>query len=501
MQTENTLLSMRHITKAFNNVLALQDVDFDLRSGEVHVLVGENGAGKSTLMNILTGAIHADSGDILMGDKKMAIKTPSDARRLGIEIVHQELMLAQHLSVAENIYLGKEPTKALGKIDWAQLRRNACNLLAELHIDLNVSTPVKELTVAQRQLVEITKVLSQNPKILIMDEPTSALTETDIDLLLQRITELKKRNIGIVYISHKMEEIIRIADRATVLRDGRYIGTLDKKDIQVQRIIEMMVGRKNTIDYHRERTENAGVVMEVRNLTNNSIKDISFELKKGEILGIAGLMGSGRSETVRAIFGIDKIDQGEILLGGKPIKISHPRKAIQYGIGFAPEDRKEQALFLNMAIWPNVSISRLYRKKNGIRAIREEKNLAKDYIQKLNIRATGVQQRVRYLSGGNQQKAVISRWLAIDPKILILDEPTRGIDVGAKTEIYEILSELTQKGVSVIVVSSELHELLSIADRILVMCKGRVSGELHHKEFSQETIMAYAVGHASEARV
>ncbi|HWQ78674.1 MAG TPA: sugar ABC transporter ATP-binding protein [Anaerovoracaceae bacterium] len=500
MQSDQ-LLFMRQITKRFNGVPALMNVDFSLSSGEVHVLVGENGAGKSTLMNILTGSVHADEGEIWLEGKKVVIRTPADARVLGIEIVHQELMLAPHLSVAENIYLGKEPTGALGKIDWKRLNSDAAQLLKELHIQLDVHAPVRTLTVAQRQLVEIAKVLSQTPKLLILDEPTSALTESETDLLLQRVTLLKERKIGIVYISHKMDEITRIADRVTVFRDGRYIGTLSREEIEVQKIIEMMVGRKDVINYHREHGLNNEPVLEVRRLSNHAVRDISFTLHRGEILGIAGLMGSGRSETARAIFGIDKVERGEIFLDGKQVHINHPHKAIRYGMGFAPEDRKEQALFLRMALWPNISISRIFRNKSGFRDIRREKRLAEEYVQKLNIRTTDIYQTVRRLSGGNQQKAVIARWLATDPKILILDEPTRGIDVGAKSEIYELLSDLTEKGVSVIVISSELHELLAIADRILVMCEGRITGELQHNEFSQEKIMSYAIGHTMEVSV
>lgn len=500
MQSDH-LLFMKQITKRFNGVPVLTDVDFSLFGGEVHVLVGENGAGKSTLMNILTGSVRADEGELWLDGQKADIRTPADARALGIEIVHQELMLAPHLSVAENIYIGKEPLGALGKIDWKRLNSDAAQLLEELHIQLDVHTQVKALTVAQRQLVEIAKVLSQNPKLLILDEPTSALTESETDLLLQRVELLKERGIGIVYISHKMDEITRIADRVTVLRDGRYIGTLDREEIEIQKIIEMMVGRKDVIDYHRRHEFSSEPVLEVRGLSNHAIRDIGFTLHRGEILGIAGLMGSGRSETARAIFGIDKVERGEIFLDGKQVHITHPRKAIRHRMGFAPEDRKDQALFLRMAIWPNISISRIFRNKWGVRDIRGEKRLAEEYRQKLRIRTTGIYQTVQRLSGGNQQKAVIARWLATDPKILILDEPTRGIDVGAKTEIYELLSELTDKGVSVIVISSELHELLAVADRILVMCEGRITGELQHSEFSQEKIMSYAVGHTMEVIV
>lgn len=498
MDNRKKLLSMKNITKLFNGVVVLDNVNFDLNYGEVHALVGENGAGKSTLMRILTGAIRPDNGSIWIDERKEELRTPSDARRLGVEIVHQELMLARHLSVAENIYLGKEPVNSLGKIDWRLLNKNARELLEELEIKLDARTPVMALTVAQRQLVEIAKVLSQRPKLIIMDEPTSALTEAEIDLLLLRIGELKKRNIGIVYISHKMDEIMRIADRATVLRDGKYIDTLDRENINVQRIIEMMVGRKDYTDYHRERAVYTEPVLEVKGLTNNSVKDVSFTLHKGEILGIAGLMGAGRSEMARAIFGIDRIDRGEIFLSGKRVKLDHPLKAIKHGIGFAPEDRKEQALFLEMALWPNISISGLFRRRNGIRSLRGEKKLAQSYVDRLKIRTTGIYQTVKNLSGGNQQKVVFSRWLATDPKILILDEPTRGIDIGAKREIYEILSDLTQKGVSIIVISSELHELLAIADRILVICEGRITGELSYGDFSQERIMAYAIGKERE---
>ena len=485
---------MRAICKAFNSVPALINVDFELRSGEVHVLVGENGAGKSTLMKILTGEMHPDSGTVSIDGKQIQIKTPLDAKRLGIGSVHQELMLAPHLSVAQNIFLGREPVKATRIVDWKRLYADAKRLLEELNIPLDAEAPVNELTVAQRQLVEIAKVLSQNPRILILDEPTSALTETEIDLLLNKVTQLKSKGIGIVYITHKMEEIHRIADRSSVLRDGENAGSLKREDFDVQKLIEMMVGRKDITNYQRVYQKVAEPILEVRNLSNHNVRNIGFTLHRGEILGIAGLMGSGRSEMARALFGIDRINQGEVFLENEKLKLNHPRRSIKFGMGFAPEDRKEQALLLEMPLWPNISISKLFRRKSGIRKISAEKRLAKEYISRLSIKASGIRQTTKSLSGGNQQKVVISRWLATDPKILILDEPTRGIDIGTKTEIYELLSQMTQNGVSVIVISSELHELVAICDRILVMCEGQISGELNHHEFSQERIMALAIG-------
>jgi ribose transport system ATP-binding protein len=488
------LLSMRQICKAFHGVKALENVDFSLRSGEIHALLGENGAGKSTLMKILCGIYSSDSGQIFIDGEEKSITSPAIAKNYGIGIVHQELMLAPDLTVAENIFLGREP-KRWGLLDWRTMKEDAASLLQELRFSLSPSALVQDLTVAQKQLVEIAKVMSQKPRILIMDEPTSALTDSEVEHLFDRLETLRQTGIGIIYISHKMDEVKRIADRVTVLRDGHFIGTLEKGEIDIPTIIKMMVGRSDVVSFQRNRAfQSEERVLEVRGLTNSRVRDISFELRKGEILGFAGLMGAGRTETMRALFGIDPVDSGEVFINGKKCVVKHPHRMKSLGVGFAPEDRRDQALFLDMTVWENVSIAQLYRRKSGLRNVLEEKSLAKQYKQMLDIQTPTVHQEMKKLSGGNQQKVVISRWLANNPDILILDEPTRGIDVGAKSEIYEILSNLSKRGVSIIVVSSELPELLAIADRIIIMHEGRISGEVDAAVATQEKIMAYATG-------
>jgi ribose transport system ATP-binding protein len=492
----NISLSMDGICKKYNNVKAIDNVKFELKYGEVHALLGENGAGKSTLIKILSGAIQADKGKISIDGKIVKIRSPKEASDNGVGTIYQELMLVPHLSVVENIFLGREPLKKIKRVDWKLLKRKAKKLLDELDIKIDPQALVMDLPVAQRQLIEIAKAFSQNPKILVMDEPTSALTESEIDLLLKRISHLKEKGIGIIYISHKMEEISQIADRVTVLRDGEYIGTLEKDEIDISLIIEMMVGRKGILDFHRKKQlEINDPIFEVEGISTEVLKDISFKLNRGELLGIAGLMGSGRTEMARAIFGIDDINNGSLIFNKKKIKINHPQKAVKLGIGFAPEDRKDEALFLDMNVATNISISQVCKKRRIFRDIGYEKNLGKEYIKKLGIRTQGVLQEVKVLSGGNQQKVVVSRWLATNPKILILDEPTRGIDVGAKIEIYEILTKLAKEGMSIIIISSEMEELLAVADRILVMCEGQIRGEVSAEEASQKLIMSYATGH------
>jgi ribose transport system ATP-binding protein len=495
---ENKLLQMEGISKNFHQVRALDNVRLELQAGEILALLGENGAGKSTLMKILSGGVQADSGSIKLEGVQAHIVSPAAARRLGIGVIYQELMLAAELSVAENIFMGREPGGGFF-FDWKTLNRKAQELLDSLGIAIDPKELVMNLTVSQRQLIEIAKALSQNPRILIMDEPTSALPESEVDGLLDRVCALRDAGMGIIYISHKMGEIKRIADRVTVLRDGRYIGSLSREEIDINRIITMMVGRETKLDFHRSREGvEKETALEVRGLCNYKLKDVSFSLRRREIIGVAGLMGSGRSELMRAIFGIDPISAGEIYVNGRKCEAGSPSGLIRLGAGLAPEDRKEQALFLDMNIENNISIARLYRSRSGVREKKKERDLAVEYVEKLNIATPGIWQEVRRLSGGNQQKVVIARWLANSPGILLLDEPTRGIDVGAKAEIYEILSSLSRNGVSIIVVSSEMSELLAIADRILVMHEGSLAGELDIAEATQERIMALATGQGKE---
>jgi ribose transport system ATP-binding protein len=488
------LLQIEGISKNFFQVQALNNVNLDLYAGEILALLGENGAGKSTLMKILAGNIQPDTGTLLFEGRPISITSPAMARIYGIGVIYQELMLAPALSVAENIFMGREPMRGI-VFDWKTLNKRAQELLDRFNINIDAKTLVMNLTIAQRQLVEITKAISQNPKILVMDEPTSALPESEVDGLLQRVRQLRDSGMAIIYISHKMDEIRKIADRAAVLRDGNHIGTLSRDEIEINRVIEMMVGHAQNLDFHRNSIGFRGCpVLEVRHLCNKRIKDISFKLNKQEIVGFAGLMGSGRSEVMRAVFGIDPVNKGDVCINGKKCNLSHPSKIIRQGVGFAPEDRKEQALFLDMSVEVNIVLAQLHRIKSGIRNRKKEKILARDYIQRLRISTPGIQQEVKRLSGGNQQKVIISRWLANNPDILILDEPTRGIDVGAKAEIYEILSLLAKSGVSIIVVSSEMAELLAIADRIIVMHEGRIAGEMPIKDATQESIMTLATG-------
>lgn len=491
---EIPLLVMEGISKSFPGVQALKNVRFDLRAGEVHALLGENGAGKSTLIKILCGAYRKDSGHIRLEGRDLDVNNPADARRYGIGTIHQELMLVPDLSVAENIFLGREPVRARGRIDWKVMHQEARRVLEELCVSIDPYQPVRTLSVAQKQLVEIAKALSQNLRVLVMDEPTSALTEQETAHLMDRIMLLKEKGIGILYISHRLEEIMSIADRATILRDGEYIGTLEKGEISSNRIIEMMVGRQNV--YHRWSGQRkiGEPVLEVQHLTTPIVKDVSFTLHKGEILGIAGLMGSGRTETVRAIFGIDPRLSGRIVLQGREISVKHPQKAISAGMGFAPEDRKDQALFLGMSVRTNVNIARLFLNRWGLRRLTEERQVAQSYIESLDIRTPHLEQETLFLSGGNQQKVVIARWLSTNPQVLILDEPTRGIDVSAKGEIHELMAQLAAKGMAILIVSSELPELLTVCDRILVMREGQVAGTLMACSTTQAEIMAYATG-------
>jgi len=491
----DTLLVMNDIEKTFFGVKVLDKVNFDLKAGEIHALVGENGAGKSTLMKILSGSYQSDSGKIFIDGKQVHFKSPANALENGVGIVHQELMLAPHLNVAENIFLGREPKTKIGTIDWHQIYEKSKVLLEELNIRIDVKMRIEELTVAKRQLIEIVKILSLNPKILILDEPTSSLSDVDINLLFEKIKVLKSRRIGIIYISHKLNEIKSIADRVTVLRDGKYIETFLKHQIDIDQIINRMVGRKDSAIIKRDRKSLPGErILEVRNLTNRKIRNISFSLNKGEILGFAGLNGAGRSETMRALFGIDPIEKGTIIIRGINCKISHPNRAILEGIGFAPEDRREQALFLEKDVLTNITSVVLGKSSKLVRSLKNERNIATNFTEKLNIQTPSIFQIIKRLSGGNQQKVVISRWLSINPDILILDEPTRGIDVGAKREIYEILSSMVEKGVAVIFISEEMPELLALADRIIVMHEGKIMGELTYQEATQEKIMILATG-------
>jgi ribose transport system ATP-binding protein len=491
------LVEMTGISKSFPGVHALDDASFDLRGGEVHALVGENGAGKSTLMKILAGIYHRDAGTIKVKGREVEVASPRAAQDLGISIIHQELNLMGHLTVAQNIFIGREPRGAIRFVlDEKTLNAKAAELFETLHLKLDPRARVSGLAVAQQQMVEIAKALSFSSDVLIMDEPTAALTDTEIDELFRIIRHLRERGAGIVHISHRLEELKQISDRVTVMRDGRYIDTVETAEAGIQSIISMMVGR-TIFEATPELPENPDpeVVLEVRNLNRGrAIRDVSFQLHRGEILGFSGLVGAGRTEVVRAVFGADRRDSGEILVHGKPVTIRTPADAVAHGIGYLSEDRKRFGLALKMDVEANIVLASMRRFTGRLGRIKfgRAKAAAEEHVKSLAIKTPSIAQRARNLSGGNQQKVVIAKWLTADTEILIFDEPTRGIDVGAKSEIYRLLNDLAQQGKSIIMISSELPEILRMSHRILVMCEGRITGELNAADASQEAIMTFA---------
>ena len=487
------LVEIRGMTKAFPGVQALLGVDLDLRAGEVHAVVGENGAGKSTLMKIVAGVYRSDSGSIRLGGVPILNESPRQALERGISMIHQELNLAPNLSVAENVFLGRAPTRG-GLIDWRRLYADVEALADRLGIDLDVRARVDELSVARQQMVEIAKALSLDARVIIMDEPTSALTERETEALFDIIARLKSNGVAVVYISHRLDEIFRVADRVTVLRDGRLVGTLPIAQATQPQLIGMMVGRVLTTLFPKESVEIGDPFLEVRHLRRKgALEDISFVLRRREILGLAGLVGAGRTELVRVLFGADPLDGGEILLEGRPVRIRRPRDAIRLGMGFVTEDRKLQGLVLGMNVRENETLASLAQvSKLGFLNLGRERTLAARLVEQLGVRTPSVEQEVANLSGGNQQKVVIAKWLATRARILILDEPTRGIDVGAKAEVHALMSRLASQGVSILMISSELPEILGMSDRILVMRQGRLSGEFTRDQASQEAILACA---------
>lgn len=492
----NPILSMRHIHKTFPGVVALDDVHFELRKGEVHVLLGENGAGKSTLMKILSGAYQKTAGQIFLDGQETEIKSPRHAQELGISTIYQELNLIPKLSVGENIFLGREPVLGSGLIDHKNLFQKSQELLNNLGVGIDAHTPVGELGVAQQQMVEVAKALSLDARILIMDEPTSALAEHEIRELFLTMRRLKSRGVAIIYISHRLEELFEIGDRVTVLRDGKFVGQRDIDKVSKSQLIQMMVNRELKEQYPRSKSKIGEEVLRVESLSVNEVlEDVSFSLRKGEILGIAGLLGAGRTELARAIFGVEHPNSGDIFVKGENRKIPSPRTAINSGIGFLTEDRKSQGLILNLSVKQNVSLPSLTRlSRAGIIRIKREEEEVRKFIEDLKIRTPGSEQKVMFLSGGNQQKVVLSKWLYCQVDILIFDEPTRGIDVGAKVEIYQLMNQLTDRGAAIIMISSELPEILGMSDRILVMHQGRITGEFTQVEASQEKILQCALG-------
>jgi ribose transport system ATP-binding protein len=493
----DNFLQMNNITKRFHCVVALSNVGFTLRRGEVHALLGENGAGKSTLMKILSGVYQPDEGEIIFEGQSVKFASPLEAQLLGITIIHQEFNLFPDLTVEENIFIGREFCKHnRWQLDAKTQRQKVQTILDTLNLKIKPETRVADLTVAQQQMVEIAKAISVNAKILIMDEPTAALTESEIDSLFNVTRLLRDQGTGIVYISHRLEELALIADRATVMRDGQYIGTVEYETVQISDLIAMMVGRKlGDIYPRRPPFTGRDAVLEVKNLNRKDVlRDINFSLYRGEILGLSGLMGAGRTELARALFGADKIDQGEVKLNGKPVVISDVHQAIEQGIGYLTEDRKKEGLALGLSVELNIMLGNYPEYSDALGIVKEKQcqETSEQLVKALRIKTPHLQQPALHLSGGNQQKIIIARWVCKDTDILIFDEPTRGIDVGAKLEIYELMNRLVAKGKSIIMISSELPEILGMCDRILVMRNGRITGELDNATATQENIMKYA---------
>ncbi len=490
---EDYILEMKHITKTFPGVTALDNVDLKVERGTVHALVGENGAGKSTLMKVLNGVYEATSGEIFLNGSKIELSNVKDAQEHGISIIYQEFNLINSLSVAENIFLGRYSG---GKtIQWKQMRQKARELLTSLGFTFDVDRRTGSLSTAEKQLVEIAKALSLNAQIIVMDEPTSSLTEKEVDLFFPIIRRLKENGITVIYISHKLDEIYRICDFVTIMRDGRITGNSRVRDITRDEIIEKMVGRSLDMEYPPRTAVPGDVVLEVRHLNRrDELKDISFSLHKGEILGIAGLVGAGRTELAEAVFGADPADSGEILVKGVPAVIKTTRAGKKLSIGMVTEDRKETGLVLPMDVTQNITITDL--DKVSTRKIlnrKKEQDYSEEYVRELKIKTPSLQQSMNHLSGGNQQKVALAKWLYTNSDILILDEPTRGIDVGAKYDIYCLMNELTSQGKALIMISSELPEVLGMSDRVLVMHEGRIRGELTGEDMTPESVMKLAI--------
>ncbi|WP_289355720.1 sugar ABC transporter ATP-binding protein [Paenibacillus sp. S-12] len=489
-------IQMKGIHKAFGSNQVLSGVDFDLREGEVHALMGENGAGKSTLMNILTGLHQRDKGTILIDGKETYFANPKEAERQGIAFIHQELNIWPDMTVVDNLFIGKEMSSSWGLLKSKEMKALAKEQFKRLSVDIPLNMEAGQCSVGQQQMIEIAKALLTDTKVIIMDEPTSALTEREIQKLFEVIRSLKQEGVSIVYISHRMEEIFEICDRITVMRDGRTVDTKAIPETNFDEVVKKMVGRELTERFPARSPSPAEVVLEVEHATRKGwFEDVSFKVRQGEIVGFSGLMGSGRTEIMRALFGLDRLDQGEVRMFGKKVVIRKPVDAVNHGIGFITEDRKDEGLVLDFSVRENMvlpSISGFTKK--GLISTQSEKLFVDALIKRLQIKTHSAETAAGNLSGGNQQKVVIAKWIGIGPKLLILDEPTRGVDVGAKREIYQLMNELTGHGVAIIMVSSELPEVLGMSDRIVVVHEGRITGELNKAEATQEKIMTLATG-------
>jgi ribose transport system ATP-binding protein len=488
-------VELNHIHKFFGGIAALQDVTLKAKGGEIHAVVGENGAGKSTLMKILAGAYQMDSGEILLNQKKVTISDPKSGRESGVGIIYQEFSLVPDLSVAENIYLHLLNQKKRW-MPWTEIHSNADALIRSLGFEIPPRMKVRQLSTSQQQVVEIAKALSENLEILILDEPTAVLAPNETRKLFDVLEKLKDKGVTILYISHRLEEVFEIADAITILKDGRVTRSIPTSDITQDEVIGHMIGRKLEVLFPQKNARPGKIKMEVKNLCSaNRVKHVSFSVKEGEVLGLAGLVGSGRSETVRALFGADKREKGEVFLDGKPQRIRSPRDAIAAGIGLVPEDRKTQGILLSLMVRENLTLTDLKGVSGKAGFIHKGKEIRKSnkLMQELNIKATSPEAKVNQLSGGNQQKVVLAKWLGRNCRVLLLDEPTRGIDVGAKSEIYRLICDLSEKGISIVMVSSEMVELMGICDRILVLHEGRINGEIDRPNFSEEHIMRLSI--------
>ena len=503
MRDAPPLLELRDISKRFPGVLALNGVTLDVRAGEVHALLGENGAGKSTLIKIIAGVYRADAGEIRIDGRPVAVRNPHDAQVLGISTIFQEFTLAPDMTVADNIFLGREPLRirALSIVDRRELTRRTREVLASLDLQISPEAAIKHLGVAQQQMVEIAKAMSLDARLIIMDEPTATLTSHEIDRLFEAIDRLKRRGVAIVYVSHRLDEVKAIGDRATILRDGAYVGTVPVASTTIDEMIRLMVGRELKDKFPKVAIEPGDEVLRVEGLTRKGIlHGVSLRVRRGEILGIAGLVGSKRTETARAIFGADPIDSGRIFLHGLPVKVRTPADAIANRIALVPEDRKRHGIFASLSVWENVVISALrHFSRNGALDLRRARQRAQAYVSSLRVATPDLDKRVLELSGGNQQKVVIAKWLNTNAELFLFDEPTRGIDVGGKIEVYRLMGELLSRGAAIVMISSELPEILGLSDRILVMRDGRICGEFDRADATEENILNCALRGAPAA--
>ena len=490
----DTILKLNHISKLYPGVVALDDLNIEFKEGEIHAMVGENGAGKSTMIKTISGAVQPTRGTIEINNHTYEQMTPTLSRQNGIAVIYQEFTLIPVLSASENIFLGEFIMKGM-VLDRKEMDKKAEELFNRLHVDIDPSTKVADLTTGYQQIVEIAKAVSKDAKILIMDEPSAPLTTSEVEAMFKIVDTLKTQGVTIIYISHRMEEIFRLSDRVSVLRDGKYITTVNTADTSKSELIKLMVGRELSETYPERKNKASETVLSIKKLTGNGVKDVSFDVKRGEVLGLAGLIGAGRTELAQLLFGYEKIISGEIILNGKSIRPKNCIEAIAAGIALVPEDRKRQGLVLEMSIKENTTMPSMKRISTlAVISSDQEKEMSQSYMDSLRTKAPSIEQKKKNLSGGNQQKVVLAKWLAMDPQVLIFDEPTRGIDVGAKQEIYNIMNELADNGKTILMISSDMEELIGMSDRIVVLCKGRVTGLLEKEEVSQELILSKSAG-------